>query len=140
MRVSRNRKMLVIGAGALLALGVITVGIVRQSGSSEQVSVPELAQRTHFHGIAVDPNEPKRLLLATHHGLYTVRDDGGAERISETTDDFMGFMPHPTDAAVLYASGHPSGGAISVSSNHGMPAAVGSNSRPAPWVLPTSTR
>ena len=111
MHVSRNRKMLVIGAGALLALGVITVGIVRQSGSSEQVSVPELAQRTHFHGIAVDPNEPKRLLLlATHHGLYAVQEDGTAERVSGTIGDFMGFMPHPIDGGVLYASGHPSDG------------------------------
>ncbi len=110
MRVSRHRKMLVVGAGALLALAVIAVIIVRQSGSTEQISVAELAKRTHFHGVAIDPKNSKRLLLATHHGLYAVRDDGTAERVSETTDDFMGFMPHPTDAGVLYASGHPAAG------------------------------
>ena len=109
MRVSRHN-MRVVGAGAFLVLAVITIGIVRRSGSSEQVSITELAQRTHFHGIAVDPKDPTQLLLATHHGLYAVRQNGAAERVSETTDDFMGFMPHPTDAGVLYASGHPPGG------------------------------
>jgi photosystem II stability/assembly factor-like uncharacterized protein len=33
-----------------------------------------------------------------------------ARRISDTTDDFMGFTPHPTDRSILYASGHPRGG------------------------------
>lgn len=108
---SKRRTVLVIGAGAILAVAAIIIGIGRQSGSSDRVSVAELAQRTHFHGLAVDPKDPARLLLATHHGLYAVNvGDGFAERISETTDDFMGFMPHPTDAAVLYASGHPAGG------------------------------
>jgi hypothetical protein len=106
----RTRRRFVIGAGAILALAALTIGIVRQSGSSEQVTVADLAQRTHFHGLAVDPGDSARLLLATHHGLYAVRMDGSGERISQTTDDFMGFMPHPSDTAVLYASGHPAAG------------------------------
>lgn len=107
---SKRRNMLVIGAGAILAVAAITIAIARQPGSSDRTSVADLTQRTHFHGLAVDPKDPTRLLLATHHGLYTVLRDGSAERISEATDDFMGFMPHPTDAAVLYASGHPERG------------------------------
>lgn len=106
----KRRTTLIMGAGAILAVAAITIGIVRQSGSSDRVSVADLTQRTHFHGLAVDPTDPTRLLLATHHGLYRVLRNGSAERISKTTDDFMGFMPHPTDAAVLYASGHPERG------------------------------
>lgn len=35
--------------------------------------------------------------------------DGRAQRISEVRD-YMGFTAHPTDATVLFASGHPIGG------------------------------
>lgn len=72
-------------------------------------TIQALAQQTHFHGIAVDPGEPSRLYLATHHGLYAVAPDGTAERLSPV-QDFMGFTPHPADPSVLYASGHPAGG------------------------------
>ncbi|MGH6893726.1 MAG: hypothetical protein ACREEP_15870, partial [Dongiaceae bacterium] len=107
---SKRRITLIMGAGAIVAVAAVATVIVRQSGSSDRVSVAKLAEQTHFHGLAVDPGDPTRLLLATHHGLYAVFGDGSAEQISKTTDDFMGFMPHPTDAAVLYASGHPAGG------------------------------
>src|SRR3546814_2377830 len=63
-----------------------------------------------FHGIAVDPCNPDRLYLATHHGFFAVGPDGVAQQVSETEDDFMGFTPHPSDPNVLYASGHPAGG------------------------------
>jgi len=72
--------------------------------------VSDLASKTHFHGIAVDPTDSSRVYLATHHGLYVVAPDGGADRISATTDDFMGFTPHPSDPSILYASGHPASG------------------------------
>ncbi len=74
------------------------------------VTVSALAERTHFHGIAVDAKDSSRIYLATHHGLFVVGQDGKATRISETGDDFMGFTAHPTDPLVLYASGHPESG------------------------------
>src|SRR3546814_9389478 len=78
--------------------------------SSDLTTVSALTGETHFHGIAVDPHDPDRLYLATHHGFYVVGPDGVAQRVSETEDDFMGFTPHPADPEVLYASGHPAGG------------------------------
>src|SRR3546814_18558316 len=74
------------------------------------MTVSDLTGETHFHGIAVDPRNPDRLYLATHHGFFAVGPDGVAQQISETEDDFMGFPPHPSDPDVLYASGHPAGG------------------------------
>src|SRR3546814_19365186 len=74
------------------------------------MTVSDLTGETHFHGIAVDPRNPDRLYLATHHGFFAVGPDGVAQQISETEDDFMGFTPHPSDPDVLYASGHPAGG------------------------------
>ncbi|HSA79501.1 MAG TPA: hypothetical protein VLE23_01680 [Geminicoccaceae bacterium] len=91
---------LVIAAGAFLAT---------RSHSEASTTVQALAEHTHFHGIAVDPTDPSRLYLATHHGLYAVAPDGSAERLSPV-QDFMGFTPHPADPSILYASGHPAGG------------------------------
>jgi photosystem II stability/assembly factor-like uncharacterized protein len=77
--------------------------------SEASTTVQELAEDTHFHGIAVDRSDPARLYLATHHGLYAASPDGSATLLSPV-QDFMGFTPHPTDASMLYASGHPAGG------------------------------
>jgi photosystem II stability/assembly factor-like uncharacterized protein len=97
------------------ALGVTVLAVAGalyayNSSSIRATTVTGLAEETHFHGIAVDANDPARLYLATHHGLFVVGLDGQARRVSETRDDFMGFTAHPTDPSILYASGHPAGG------------------------------
>lgn len=93
-------------------IGVATAGVFFANGSfsAGDATVQSLAKETHFHGIAVDPNDSSRLHLATHHGLYLLGLDGRVRPISNTRDDFMGFTPHPSDSSVLYASGHPAGG------------------------------
>lgn len=93
-------------------IGVATASVFFADGSFSDgdTTIQSLAKETHFHGIAVDPNDPSRLHLATHHGLYSIESDGRVRRISDTGDDFMGFTPHPSDSSVLYASGHPASG------------------------------
>jgi photosystem II stability/assembly factor-like uncharacterized protein len=100
-------------AAVLVALGGAVLATCSHSDAS--TTVEALAQDSHFHGIAVDPNDPSRLYLATHHGLFGVAPDGTAELLSPV-QDFMGFTPHPSDSATLYASGHPPAAATSVSS------------------------
>lgn len=76
------------------------------------VAVPASAASldgTHVHGLAWDPVEPDRLLVATHHGLMKL-EDGKLEAVSEQRDDFMGFSVHPAGNGVYLASGHPEGG------------------------------
>jgi hypothetical protein len=99
-----------LAAALVLAIGAGTMFLAGRSHSESTTTVHELAQQTHFHGLAVDAADPERLYLATHHGLWVVEADGSAHLVSTTTDDFMGFTPHPADPAVLYASGHPPGG------------------------------
>jgi len=71
----------------------------------------DLLRSTHVHGLAVDRADSGRLLVATHHGLHALRlDSATVEPVSERRDDFMGFTPHPTDASILFASGHPATG------------------------------
>lgn len=73
------------------------------------VSLNEVTAHTHIHGLAVERNGAANLLVATHHGLFRVDNNGGARLISPV-QDFMGFSPHPEDASVLFASGHPPSG------------------------------
>jgi photosystem II stability/assembly factor-like uncharacterized protein len=98
-----------IVAAAAIGLDTVAPGDAARLSAAEFIPVAELPVYTHIHGLAVDRRDPSRLLIATHHGLFRTQADGTAERISEV-QDFMGFAPHPSDAGVLYASGHPAGG------------------------------
>jgi photosystem II stability/assembly factor-like uncharacterized protein len=91
------------------ALACATISLALPATAADPVPLTELDKQTHYHGLAVDPADPSRLYLATHHGFYLVAADGTATRLSQV-QDFMGFTPHPTDPSVLYASGHPSNG------------------------------
>lgn len=105
----RSKKSVAIASA--MALTLITVASTASSQTnSESLDVSELAKHTHFHGIAVDPQDPKRIYLATHHGFFAVSPDGTSTRLSTNRDDFMGFTPHPSDPGTLYASGHPAEG------------------------------
>lgn len=104
-RSARSRVILV----ALAVVAVAAMAYAYRASSDRPVSLSELAGTTHFHGIAVDPEDPSRLYLATHHGFYIVSPDGMATRLSEVMD-MMGFTPFPFDPRILYASGHPAGG------------------------------
>jgi hypothetical protein len=94
------------------ALGAAAGGglLATCSPGEAATTVYELAQVTHFHGLAVEQAETSRLYLATHDGLFTVERDGTTYPLSEMRDDLMGLTLHPADPSILYASGHPEGG------------------------------
>jgi len=92
-----------------IAAALAYAAFVLPAAAADSVPLAELEKQTHYHGLAVDPVDPSRLYLATHHGFYRIGTDGTATRLSQV-QDFMGFTPHPTDPSVLYASGHPSNG------------------------------
>lgn len=93
-----------------LVIAALGAGPVNPARANEVTTLQALAGQTHFHGIAVHPVDPARFYLATHHGLFIVKPGGSAKRISDNTNDYMGFTPHPADPEILYASGHPVGG------------------------------
>ncbi|HEV8388716.1 MAG TPA: hypothetical protein VGQ35_02680 [Dongiaceae bacterium] len=95
----------ILAAAAALAV----ICLVTPVRAGDAIPLSELETQTHYHGLAVDPTDPSRLYLATHHGFYLVGADGMATRLSPV-QDFMGFTPHPTDPSILYASGHPGSG------------------------------
>ncbi len=95
--------------GVMLAIAVLGAATVSADARADSETLADLAKRTHFHGLAVDPVGPDRLYLATHHGLFLVTMDGTAAPLSPV-QDFMGFTPHPTTPSILFASGHPAAG------------------------------
>lgn len=64
----------------------------------------------HSHGLALDPNDPTRLYIATHDGLLLLREDKSLYEVGNADADYMGFSAHPTDSDVLFTSGHPATG------------------------------
>jgi photosystem II stability/assembly factor-like uncharacterized protein len=92
-----------------LVLAAIGAALLSPYALAADKSVAALSQETHFHGIAVDAADSSRIFLATHHGLYVTGADGKAQLISEVRD-YMGFTAHPSEAQILFASGHPAGG------------------------------
>ncbi|WP_253477346.1 WD40/YVTN/BNR-like repeat-containing protein [Natronocella acetinitrilica] len=94
---------------ALLPL-VSALLLLACGGSDETLSVTELSEKTHVHGLAVAADDPERLYIASHFGLYVADPGGTARLVSEERHDFMGFTPHPLEPQTLFASGHPHGG------------------------------
>lgn len=93
-----------------LLMAVLLTLLAGCSREPSSISLEQLRQQTHIHGLAFDRSDSERLWLATHHGFYAVTRDGKARRVSEETYDFMGFAPHPEEAETFFASGHPATG------------------------------
>ena len=67
----------------------------------------------HLHGLGYGA-EQDQLLLATHFGLFSLKDDQ-LYQVGDSRDDYMGFALHPHDPSIVYTSGHPAlGGNLGV--------------------------
>lgn len=60
----------------------------------------------HIHGVALDRRNPEVVYVATHTGLARLRSNAEPEWVGSLFD-LMGFTAHPTEASLVYASGHP---------------------------------
>lgn len=77
--------------------------------AQEAGPLADLLRGTHVHGLALDPADPERLFVATHHGLHALDlSNGEVVPVGESRDDFMGFSVG--GGGQLFASGHPAGG------------------------------
>ena len=109
MTITRRSIVIASGIGALGLGGVLALGVV--ADASAETPLAELLARTHVHGLAVDRLDPNRLLIATHHGLHALDLESGlAVRVSNHSDDLMGFVAAPSEPAAFLASGHPARG------------------------------
>ena len=92
----------------MLRTGII-LAMVGASFAASAEPVP-LDRISHIHGIALDPDEPSRLLLATHTGMFAATSDGFATGISKFDADLMSLAVDPRNPRKFYASGHPAKG------------------------------
>lgn len=90
-----------------LTLGLLPFLMVTAVSASSHRPPIALGDLTHIHGVVV-PAGSDNVLLATHHGLFSVDPAGVATMISQSDDDFMGFTA--SRDGQLFASGHPSSG------------------------------
>ena len=96
--------------GIVLAL-ILGAALAPAVAAQGRVDLATLLRETHVHGLAFDPANPDRLLIATHHGLHALDPASGATTLVGTSrDDFMGFTVDPGATARFFASGHPQGG------------------------------
>jgi photosystem II stability/assembly factor-like uncharacterized protein len=94
----------------LIGLYVPVLALLATAADAQApADLAELSRTTHIHGLAFDPQDEDRILIATHHGLFTF--DLEAEELApvgESRQDFMGFSVDPS--SVFYGSGHPETG------------------------------
>lgn len=95
--------------GAILG-AVANFALFPLAQAADLMPLSKLTKHTHIHGLAITRQDPGRLLVATHHGVFAAGADGMVEKVSEANHDFMGFTPHPKEASVFLGSGHPAGG------------------------------
>lgn len=90
-------------AGAVLSLAAV--------GTASAEPLAALLGHTHVHGMSLDQKSAGRMILATHHGLYSVDlATLEAELVGSSTDDFMGYSPVRSRPGMAFASGHPKTG------------------------------
>ncbi|GHE19980.1 WD40/YVTN/BNR-like repeat-containing protein [Halomonas urumqiensis] len=94
----------------LLVVAVLVALLVGCSREPSGISLEQMRQQTHIHGLAFDRSDSERVWLATHHGFYAIGRDGMVRRVSDEAHDFMGFALHPEEAETFFASGHPARG------------------------------
>ncbi len=107
---------------SILTLGLFALSSLFAVSPAMAETIP-IDRISHIHDLAVDPNNPSQLYIATHEGLFLTAADGTATRIGDSTDDLMALATDMADASVFYASGHPPvGGNLGVlaSRDHGV--------------------
>lgn len=98
----------------ILPIIVIIFGLILLNKPNKQeVSANKLlpaTEITHGHGLGLDPNDPSKLYIATHHGLYVLMNEKDLFAVGQDGNDYMGFSPDPNKSGVFFASGHPATG------------------------------
>lgn len=109
MRIRRQHSQRGVGRGLVpaLVLGLVLALALAGCGGGAEEPGPSAVQDPgllHVHGLGVDPGDTERILVATHTGLFAVR-DGVVSRVGEAMHDLMGFTV--ADDGTFLASGHP---------------------------------
>ncbi len=80
-----------------------SVFLVSAPVASRAAKTISLADVSHIHAMSVDRSDPGKLFLVTHKGLFLASSDGKAVAVSESPEDFTGFIFHPSKPSVFIA-------------------------------------
>lgn len=93
----------------LVHLAIMMLGLAGGAQAQDEATLTATLQGNHVHGLAFDPRDENRVLLATHHGLHALDlETGEVVPLGETRQDFMGFSVGAEGR--FFASGHPEAG------------------------------
>lgn len=95
----------------------LVLAVLLLAGCMGGPETPPVASFRDVHGLAVHPQDPDIIFVATHHGLFRGSEKGGFQRVGAGEDDLMGFTLHPKDASVAWSSGHPGGAAAATAAS-----------------------
>ncbi len=108
-KVGGMKWLIAVGLAVVVGVWLIASRPPKQPASSEQYLTP-VSSLADAHGLAADVADPSKLYIASHHGLFLLKDEKDLYRVGPGQDDYMGFSPHPTDSNIFFTSGHPAGG------------------------------
>lgn len=58
------------------------------------------------HGLSVDVADPNQLWIASHSGLFVLKNDKELFKAGSSNDDYMGFAQDPKQSNTFYTAGH----------------------------------
>ncbi|WP_149183566.1 F510_1955 family glycosylhydrolase [Streptomyces sp. TRM49041] len=116
MHSKKTQKKRYAAVAALAALGLALSGCAGDEGGPSPDASGDV-EVSHIHGLGVDPADG-RVYVATHEGIVTPGADGGAERVGDSHDDYMGFTV--IGPKTFVASGHPGHGNEDEPGNRGL--------------------
>jgi len=97
----------------LVIIGLIGLIVIFALPNNEEPTSPsdnnaeQQLTLSDIHGLEVAIDDPDKLYLPNHQGLYSQGEDGRIQKVGSIRDDFMGFVISPSDSSTFYASGHP---------------------------------
>ena len=103
----KGKKIGIIPGILIVLFLVVFAGQFNRASDEEAHTDLKLADA---HAIAVAIDDPQKLYIANHGGIYALTGDKLLTDVSQNRTDFMSFALHPSDPNIMFASGHPSSG------------------------------
>lgn len=89
---------------AILVVGFIVLAATRPEPKKEYLQ--PASSLNDVHGLAVDVSDAKQLWIASHNGLYILKNDKDLLKAGSSNDDYMGFAQDPSQPNTFYTAGH----------------------------------
>lgn len=102
----RSRFLLSVAAAGLVLLAAVAGLVLLQGRSDGPAGASEgLPATSDYHSLLVSPDDPQRLLLGTHQGLYSSSDGGRTWTFAQLQGQDAMNLARPT-SSTIWAAGH----------------------------------